>query len=479
MAVNTLREMFPAVAFGTSGVRALVSDLSAPVVAAYVGAFARHLETTAKLVLGKPVMVGIDLRPSSPAIASVICQTVRHLGFEAEYLGSVPTPALALHCLQAGTPGIMVTGSHIPFDRNGIKFYLPKGEILKEDEIAISGSVVDPGWLAVQDAKALPPVCSSAAAAYVRRYIDRFGPEALRGLRIGLYEHSAVGRDLTRTILEGLGATVIPLGRSDAFVPIDTEAVGEPDLAQARSWCAEHRLDALVSTDGDGDRPLVFDEQGGFVRGDLLGLLTAKEIGLCALAVPVSCNTAIEKSGCFERVLRTRIGSPYVIAGMNELVEAGYDKVGGFEANGGFLLGSPVNGLHALPTRDALLPLVTVLVAARHAHQPVSALVRTLPARFTYSDRIKEIPTAVSAALLQRLQKDAGSRQTFFGADDPVVHVDTTDGLRVSLASGDIVHLRPSGNAPELRCYAEADSEARAMVLVEEGLLRVQSALTR
>jgi phosphomannomutase len=41
--------------------------------------------------------------------------------------------------------------------------------------------------------------------------------------------------------------------------------------------------------------------------------------------------------------------------------------------------------------------------------------------------------------------------------------VDATDGLRITFANQEIVHLRPSGNAPEFRCYTEADSEERAM----------------
>ena len=41
--------------------------------------------------------------------------------------------------------------------------------------------------------------------------------------------------------------------------------------------------------------------------------------------------------------------------------------------------------------------------------------------------------------------------------------LDQTDGLRMSFGSGEVVHLRPSGNAPELRCYTEADSDARAV----------------
>jgi phosphomannomutase len=46
-----------------------------------------------------------------------------------------------------------------------------------------------------------------------------------------------------------------------------------------------------------------------------------------------------------------------------------------------------------------------------------------------------------------------------------VAFIDRTDGIRITFENGEIVHLRPSGNAPEFRCYTEADSDARAMAL--------------
>lgn len=49
----------------------------------------------------------------------------------------LPTPALALQAMQMNQPAIMITGSHITFDRNGIKFYRPDGEISESDEAAI------------------------------------------------------------------------------------------------------------------------------------------------------------------------------------------------------------------------------------------------------------------------------------------------------------------------------------------------------
>lgn len=47
-----------------------------------------------------------------------------------------------------------------------------------------------------------------------------------------------------------------------------------------------------------------------------------------------------------------------------------------------------------------------------------------------------------------------------------VVSIDETDGLRMTLSNGDIVHLRPSGNAPELRVYSESDDQVQSVSLV-------------
>ncbi len=469
-----LKDCFSKVSFGTSGVRALVANFSVEAVAAYLFAFMQRMRKTHSVCVGAAVAVGMDLRPSSPAIASAVCGVLQALGYRAEFLGALPTPALALRCMTGGMPGVMVTGSHIPFDRNGIKFYSPVGEILKADEQAIVSCPIPSDALAsLTEVPPLPKVNPAATEAYARRCVDHFGAQSLRGLRVGLYEHSAVGRDLTKSILVQLGAEVVSLGRSDDFVPVDTEAVGEADLAQARNWCKAHRLDAVVSTDGDGDRPLVFGENGEFVRGDLLGLMCARDLGIQTLAVPVSCNTAIEQCGAFGKVLRTRIGSPFVIAAMNDLTSKSPEPVAGFEANGGFLLGAAVSGLAALPTRDALLPMLSLLARSARERCSISALVGALPERYTYSDRIKSFPAEQSRDFLQRLVMAPGLQASVAGKMATPSEVDTTDGVRLTFPDGDIVHLRASGNAPELRCYAEAASLEVAKALCMGALSRV------
>jgi len=460
------------VAFGTSGARGLVTAMTDEVCAAYTQAFIQTLKQSFNF---KQVAIAIDLRPSSPNIAAACANMLEQLGLEVIFCGAIPTPALALFAQSSQIPGIMVTGSHIPFDRNGLKFYRPDGEISKADENAMLASELQP-FAGVSSA--LPAENPVARNAYMQRYKDLLGEGALAGQKLAVYQHSSVGRDLMPQLLRELGAEVICLARSDTFVPIDTEAVSAEDMQKGLDWASEYEIDAIISTDGDGDRPLMSDEKGQWLRGDIVGLLTAKALNITHLAVPVSCNTAIETSGAFKQVYRTRIGSPYVIAGMETLQKNGASSVAGFEANGGFLLGSTVPAyptLAPLPTRDAVLPVVCLLAQSKRQNQPLSALVAALPKRYTDSDRLQNFATEKSKTLLENWSSSAQQMLQALNLVETVSGVDTTDGLRVTCQSGNIVHLRPSGNAPELRCYAESDSVIAAQALVKQALQQLAS----
>jgi phosphomannomutase len=106
------------VKFGTSGLRGLVSDMPDSVCEAHVRAFLAHLRGVG--ALPRQVLVGRDLRPSSPRIAAACRRAIRAEGIAAIACGVVPTPALALEAARRGAAAVMVTGSHIPFDRNGL-----------------------------------------------------------------------------------------------------------------------------------------------------------------------------------------------------------------------------------------------------------------------------------------------------------------------------------------------------------------------
>ncbi len=455
------------VRFGTSGLRGLVDQMSDELCYAYVAAFLDAVVGNADT--GKRVVLGHDLRPSSPRIAAACAKAIVDSGREVIYAGALPTPALASYAYEHQLPAIVVTGSHIPFDRNGIKFYKSSGEISKADELLILQATIDLPGAAFTMPQNLLVIDPTVRTHYIQRYVDFFRNSQIRGLRIAIYEHSSVARDILREIFTALGAEVIPLGRSEGFVPIDTEAVRAEDVVQAAQWAKHHQFDAIVSTDGDADRPLIGDEHGQWLRGDIVGILCAKFLSADVVVTPVSSSTLTEKSGWFKKVLRTKIGSPYVIHTM-QASQTGKQNVVGFEANGGFLLGSDVvHGNHvlkALPTRDAILPILALLSLSRQNSQPVSALIASLPPRYTASDRLQNFSAALSTELISELDRDHQTVCTLMAANSGrILSVDRTDGFRVVFENGDIVHLRPSGNAPELRCYAESETQAKASLL--------------
>ncbi|RKX47094.1 MAG: phosphomannomutase [Verrucomicrobia bacterium] len=471
------------VKFGTSGARGLAVEMTDSVCYAYTKGFLQYLEKSGELKKnGESVMIAGDLRPSTGRIMRAVARAASDMGYTPVNCGYIPSPAVALHGLGNGCPAIMVTGSHIPADRNGIKFNKCSGEILKYDEEQIREQIVEVDDSIFGDgAFELPEENIDARIEYVQRYLRTFPPDCLQGKKIGIYQHSAVGRDMLIEIFSGLGADVTPLGFSNTFIPVDTEAIREEDVKLAREWSSENGFDTILSTDGDSDRPLISDENGEWLRGDVAGILVAKYLGADSVSTPVSCNTALEKCRWFADIRRTKIGSPFVVASMIDADYSGCKGVVGYEANGGFLTNSafPLFGkeLRALPTRDAVLPVLAIILLSIQERKPISALLAALPQRFTASDRIQDFPTEESSKILKQFEDESAIEDAFAEAFGKVESIDRTDGLRVTFESQEVLHMRPSGNAPEFRCYNEADSEERVLEMQKlsmEILLRLK-----
>ncbi|MDF0700405.1 phosphomannomutase [Rhizobium sp. MC63] len=457
--------------FGTSGLRGLASDLSGKPSFTYAAAFATFLLRNRIAQSGDRVLVGYDFRDSSPAIAANVKLALREYGLEAVDCGHLPTPALAFYGIRTAAASMMITGSHIPADRNGIKFYLPDGEIDKAHEQEISAIAQELDDLEIPASAAPAPgteMAAEASALFMERYRTLLPEKCLSAMRVGVYQHSTVARDMMGAILRHYGAEVIELGRSDVFIPVDTEAVSPQTVAVLQKWASEFSLDAIVSADGDGDRPLITDQTGVPINGDICGLIAARFLGAEAIVTPVTSNSGIETFGM--RVIRTKVGSPFVIAGMKEAMAGGKGVVG-FEANGGTLTASSfkvaTGSLEPLPTRDCFLPILAVLGSAASAHQSLSALKLGLALPSTAADRLEDFASERSATLMTGLRSNRGNLENFVAPLGRLSEINELDGLRVTLDNGRVVHFRPSGNAPEMRCYVEADSAEEAMEVLK------------
>ncbi|MEA3410752.1 MAG: phosphomannomutase [Pseudomonadota bacterium] len=539
--------------FGTSGVRALVSDLTDLEVYCLTLGTLRYLEQAGTLRCDNredmPIPVAGDLRPSSERLLGATLRAIRDKGFKAVYCGRIPTPALTYFGLEGRTASFVVTGSHIPANRNGQKANRCDGEVLKSDEAGIvaaveaargeqyardfASSAFDAaGMLKPGFRIEVPVVDDGARSAYLSRYRAVFPEHALKGMRIVFFQYSAVGRDLFPVILERAGAEVIRAGRSDEFVPIDTEAISDSHLAMLEFLVLEARsthghVDAIVSTDGDSDRPLVVGVEdtpdGGvslrFFPGDLLGILVADYLRADAASVPISANPAVaaffSEKGI--EVRKTRIGSPFVIESMQASIAEGKGRVVSWEANGGFLVGTDLTMgdavLKALPTRDAALPILCVLHTAAKRGGTLHQVFDALPGWYGKADLLDDFPREISQAIIARYHPETENvqwvdfgkdRVTLRDIDEKVVgerksdspgsvlyqkwkcelealfttalgfgeltRLNVQDGIRCYFANGDIAHIRPSGNAPQLRIYAHARSQERAEEIARMGV---------
>ena len=550
--------------FGTSGVRALVKDLTDLEIYSLTLGTLHHMKRAGKVQAGTlsseslRIPLGGDLRPSTHRILGATSRAILDAGYQLDYLGRLPTPALTYYALRQGIMSFMCTGSHIPADRNGQKANRCDGEVLKSDEQGIveavdavrqqeyqraaQASMFDTaGMLKPEHRLDLPPVDLAAEALYTERYQQVFPRDGLQGKRILFYQYSAVGRDLLPRILEHSGAEVIRAGRSDEFIPIDTEAISAAHLQMLEKIAREQQvahgqIDAIVSTDGDSDRPLIVGVSGSgdpakpalrFFPGDLVGAVVADYLQADSVSVPISANPAVHEHfmGKGVTTTKTRIGSPFVVEAMQKALAAGRRRVVGWEANGGFLVGSEMSLndglLHPLPTRDALLPILAVMYAAAEQGTTLSELFDRLPRWYGRADLIDDFPRDASRRILAYFRPALeGVQWLEFGSgrillrnltervigewslDGPegrafdrrrralegvfthargfgeIERINVQDGIRCYFRNGDIAHIRPSGNAPQLRIYAHSRTQARADEIAEmavaepDGILR-------
>lgn len=337
-----MESKFEPIGFGTSGMRGLDEELTHAEVFVNtqgdIDTLLNHDVPEARVKRGDIVIIGEDLRPSSPEIRRAVIAGVLSKELIPVFVGKQPSPTIANIARRHGRAAIVITGSHIPFGRNGIKFYRADGELLKTDEPDILQNVqvnrdaeYKLNWEesifnmngAFKGAEALSPQQKAfleevdrvsalavkpsdiikdfegktpteiAEQMYINRYVDAFGEDALKGEEVVFWRQSAVGRDLLTKVFKALGAKVYSEPKDmrladDEFLPVDTEKITPEILEKVKQIAERYKKKNkkypkyIVSTDGDSDRPAVFfvSEEGKvtFFPGDKLGVITTKQL---------------------------------------------------------------------------------------------------------------------------------------------------------------------------------------------------------
>jgi phosphomannomutase len=587
--------------FGTSGIREYVKFLEDIKCYAIAKAILSYMKE-----IGEPGAMALagDFRPSTDRIMTTQIMAAEEMGKQVIYGGRIPTPAIVyfgMYREEGAVPSSMVTASHCPvlpleIEQNGIKPNRITGEVLKEDERRILKHVrefmeiefmmrgeqsmfEDNGMMKGEEnlsqeqitllEKALgiqKKIDSEARRMYVDRYVEGFGRIFDETDEIAFIEHMAVGRDMIKEIFNGMGANVTPCERNADWVEgliVDTEDI-KPRLAGIVTEVAEKfkslgkRLTGIFTTDGDSDRPALFQEDDAFVYGDKLGYITSEYIrNLTAnrdkkmfVAVTATVSDAVirrmEDIGI--EVAQVKIGSPYVVKAMEDRLAKAEENgeeviVAGFERNGGYLLGSNIvldngNTLKALPTRDAILPIVAAFHTAKKEGKTIGELISDRfsgeYSSFAWSGLIEattvdeenpdntELCKKYTATMGQAIMRSFSPRdlnivEVLFYADGSIEYLmangdryrasnddefakdmnskkeilegyfnaergfaggidrmNFLDGVRMFLKKEDrpdseieVVHMRPSGNAPQWRIYTEAATLERAKEMTE------------
>lgn len=434
--------------FGTDGIRGTVGQ--APITADFMlklgwasgRVFARQADNGGRCT----VIIGKDTRVSGYMFESALEAGLVAAGVDVKLLGPMPTPAVALMTrTQAADAGIVISASHNPFEDNGIKFFSAEGAKLCDDiEAAIEAEL-----------QLELTTVESHRIGKVQRVVDAAGryiefckstvPEnfRLRGLRIAVDCAHGATYHIAPAVLEELGAEVITMGVQPDGFNINA-GVGSTDTAALSTLVREQGADLGIAFDGDGDRVLFIDAEGGLVDGDELVYIIAvhrlaegsSDAGVVGTQMSnLGLELALREAGLL--LVRARVGDRYV----KELMEAEGWHLGG--ESSGHIICSDIT-----TTGDGIVAALQVLVAVQRSGGNLS----TLRAGMTkLPQTMINVPVSGPVALGE------------FPAIEKAVAA-----IEAKLGERGRVLLRPSGTEPKVRVMIEGEDPQLVQVLCEK-----------
>ena len=412
-----------------------------------------------ELTGGQAVVVGHDMRPSSPELVDAFTEGAASHGADVVAIGLASTDQLYFASGSLGLPGAMFTASHNPAQFNGIKLCragaVPVGQDsglteLRDRAAALAGSDGPPAATrgAVRSADLL-----GAYADHLRSLVDLRGS---RRLRVVVDAGNGMAGHTAPAVFDGLPFELLPMYfELDGTFPNHEANPLEPaNLVDLQARVRVEGADIGLAFDGDADRCFVVDERGIAVSPSAVTALVAvRELGrhpgstvihnlITSRAVP---EIVREHGGV---PLRSRVGHSFIKAEM-----ARSDAVFGGEHSAHYYF------------RDfwradtGMLAALHVLAALGVSDQPLSRLAAAYE-RYAGSGEVNSTVSDVGASL-------ATVRAAF--EPRPGVSLDFLDGTTVD-GPGWWFNLRPSNTEPLLRLNVEA-ADATTMAAVRDEVL--------
>jgi len=326
--------------FGTDGVRGVANQYPlTPEISLQLGqAAAVVFRKGSDRKRRQRIIIGKDTRLSGYMIEQALAAGICSMGADVYLVGPMPTPGIAfLTYSMRADAGCVISGSHNPYEDNGIKFFsrdgfkLPDPVELEMEQLIQSGTLEDHRVHGKQVGKAFR--IDDAIGRYIV-FLKNVFPQnlTLDSMRIVLDCAHGAAYKVAPAVLEELGAKVIAIGVHPNGSNINFNC-GSLHTETMQKKVVEVGADCGIALDGDADRVIFCDEKGNLINGDqilfaaALSMKKHDRLNKNTLVATVMSNfgleTALKEQGI--RVIRTPVGDRYVV---KEMINNGYNLGG-------------------------------------------------------------------------------------------------------------------------------------------------------
>lgn len=406
-------------------------------------AFAKFLELKRE---PGTVVVGEDMRPSSPELADAFASGVTSQGFDVIRIGLASTDMLYFAAGKLNLAGAMFTASHNPAEYNGIKLCLSGAKpIGKETGLQIIEKFVNEG-VPVSNRHMGKERNQEMLTEYVDHLLNLVDLSAMRQLRIVIDAGNGMAGFTAPAVFERINTEVTQMyfELDGTFPNHEANPIDEANLKDLKKMVKKKKADIGLAFDGDADRCFLVDENGEAVNPSLLTALIserelAKNPGASIIYNLISSRAVkeiIEENG--GKPLRSRVGHSFIKAMM---AESG--AVFGGEHSGHFYFSD------FWRADSGMLAALHAIAALGSTDKSLSQLLKPY-ARYVASGEINS-KVSDGALVIAGLKELYGSK--------PQIELDELDGLTVN---GDTwwFNVRASNTEPLLRLNVEARDEA-------------------